>query len=258
MTELKPCEDGHIPKIVNSYGLIYVYCLDGVSLHQKTKYHTSEQEAVDAWNNGERAQGYIAVQTLQGFFVVSAASITKIFFKDETVSKRLLVRKHYKEVEASLWITTLLKEGKTYESITAFYHKESDLKDAPHLAQCLDPLENQLNLMTDGEYDAVVAVLQNDSHNWRDLNDHKYWGEIQDIWLEIKKLRDGRYYENEIFHRPGIPRIETTGDRLVEKIMDLVWKMDNDLPNMWYIDEETKAKMEAFDSTIIPKIDWED
>ena len=200
----------------------------------------------------------MVISTLQGAFAITENSITKYWFKDETVSKGFLVTKHYKEVEASLWIANLLKEGKTYESITAFYHEESDLKDAPHLAQCLDPLEHQLNLMTDGEYEVVVTVLQDDKHSWRDLDDHEYWGEIQDIWLEIKNLRDGRYYENEIFHRPGIPRIQTTGDRLVEKIMDLVWKMDNDLPNMWYIDEETRAKMEAFDSMIIPKIDWEE
>ena len=99
------------------------------------------------------------ISTLQGVFAITENSITKYWFKDETISKGLLVAKHYKEVEASLWIATLLKEGKTYESITAFYHEESDLKDAPHLAQCLDPLENQLNLMTDGEYDAVVTVL---------------------------------------------------------------------------------------------------
>lgn len=198
------------------------------------------------------------ITTLQGAFVLAGNSITKYWFSEETPSKGLLTKDHYNEVEASLGIAGILKDGQTQESIISYYHEDKDLEGKPTLAKCLDALEEQLNLMTDGEYEVVVTVLQDDKHSWRDLDDHEYWGEIQDIWLEIKNLRDGRYYENEIFHRPGIPRIQTTGDRLVEKIMDLVWKMDNDLPNMWYIDEETKAKMEAFDSTIIPKIDWED
>lgn len=54
----------------------------------------------------------------------------------------------------------------------------------------------------------------------------------EDIWVEINTLKEKRYYENKIHHHPGIPRIETVGKRLVDKIMDLVWRMDNDAPGM--------------------------
>ena len=170
----------------------------------------------------------MVIATIQGALEINENSITKHWFSEKIVSKGLLVMKHYKEVEAVLRISNFLKEGRTYESITAYYYEEKDIQDAPCLAQCLDPLENQLNLMTDGEYNAVVSSLEN-----RGSLEYKYWGEIQNVWQEIKQLRASRFYENEIFHRPGIPRIETIGGRLVEKNMDLIWKIDNDLPNMW-------------------------
>lgn len=181
------------------------------------------------------------ITTFQGAFVLAENSITKHWFRKETASRGLLTQKHYKEVEASLDIAGILKNGQTQESIKSYYHEDKDLEGKPTLVKCLDALENQLNLMTDGEYNAVVSEMKSGHYFY----DYKYLDEVQRIWGEIENLRDGRYYENEIFHRPGIPRIETTGARIVEKIMDLIWKLDNDLPSFI---EEMRAVMEGMNA----------
>ncbi len=110
---------------------------------------------------------------------------------------------------------------------TAWYHTEEDLKDAPHLENILNAMETQLNKLTDGAYSQTVTELQQERPS---LDSHKYWSEIQDIWWEVKSLREGKYHGSgspRYEGRRGIPRIETTGSRLVDAIMELIWKMDN-------------------------------
>ena len=166
----------------------------------------------------------------KGIYIVSEDSISHHFFSIDETSPGLLVKKHYTEVERALYSAWFLREGKCYESIAAYMHDEKDLEDAPHLEKVIAMLEKQVELFTEGEYGKYVAA--HEKKDWSLIEKNRYWREVQDIWVEINTLREGRYYENEIHHHPGIPRIETVGKRLVDKIMDLVWRMDNDAPGV--------------------------
>ena len=192
----------------------------------------------------------------KGLFIVSEESITNYFFQKEESSAGLLVKSHYKEIEASLYLSWLIREGKTVESISAYFHTDEDLKDAPPLEKVVGALEHQLDLLTDGEYSVVVEILKN--HNGSDLDQHKYWGEIQDIWWEIKHFQEGNYYEHPVRGRRGLPRITTIGERLLDMVMDFIWKMDNDAPNMWHVEPEMLAKLKQLDESVIPKFNLED
>ncbi len=166
----------------------------------------------------------------KGIFIIAEDSITHHFFSIEETSPGLLMKKHYKEIERALYAAWVLREGKCYESIAAYMHEEKDLDDAPHLETILPALEKQMDLLTDGGYERYKAA--HEKKDWALMNGNRYWREVQDIWVEIDALKEGRYYENEIHHHPGIPRIETVGKRLVDKIMDLVWRIDNDAPSV--------------------------
>jgi len=190
---------------------------------------------------------------MKGLYVISEDSITNYFFQKEKSSAGLLVKSHYKEIQAALYLSWLIRQGKTVETISAYYHTEDDLKDAPTLEKILPALEEQVDLFTEGEYQNYVTARQN--QNWRAMDDYRYWQEIQDIWSEIDVLRSRRYYENEIYHRPGIPRIETIGKRLVDAVMDLVWRLDNDEPGVQ--EQLTEALRETSD-LILPKFNPED
>ena len=167
---------------------------------------------------------------MKGIFIIAEDSITHHFFSIDETSPGLLVKKHYKEIERALYSAWVLREGKCYESIAAYWHKENDLKDAPHLEKVVAAIEKHLDLFTEGGYEKYVAA--HEKQDWALMEGNRYWREVQDIWSEISTLKEGRYYENEIHHRPGVPRIETVGKRLVDKIMDLVWRMDNDAPSV--------------------------
>ena len=112
-----------------------------------------------------------------------------------------------------------LLEGYSRDSLLL----EHDLKNAPHLEIVIDALEKQVDLLTEGVYQKFAATHE----NLKALKEIRYWHEIQEIWSQVNFLREGRYYENEKHHYPGIPRIETIGKRLVDMVMDLVWRMDN-------------------------------
>jgi len=185
----------------------------------------------------------------KGIYIVSEDSISHHFFSIDETSPGLLVKKHYTEIERALYSAWFLREGKCYESIAAYMHDEKDLEDAPHLEKVVAAIEKQVDLFTEGEYGKYVAG--HEAQDWKLIGDNRYWREVQDVWVEIDALKEGRYYENEIHHHPGIPRIETVGKRLVDKIMDLVWRMDNDAPGKqeelveaFYRVNEDKADME--------------
>ena len=91
-------------------------------------------------------------------------------------------------------------------------------------------IEKHLDLFTEGGYQKYVAA--HEKQDWKLMEENRYWREVQEIWSEINTLKEKRYYENEIHHHPGVPRIETVGKRLVDRIMDLVWRMDNDSPSV--------------------------
>ena len=170
--------------------------------------------------------------SMNGQYMISEDSIMHTSFQGTQVSKGLLVKRHFKEAELSLYTAWVLREGKCYEAKCAWYHTEDDMKDAPPLDKILHAMEDQLDQLTDGEYVSTVEQLQQDHP---DLECHKFWSEIQDIWWEIKNLREGKYHGSgspKYEGRRGIPRIETTGKRLVDAIMTLIWKMDNDAPDV--------------------------
>lgn len=189
----------------------------------------------------------------KGLYIVSEDSITNRFFQKEQTSAGLLVKNHYKEIEASLCLSWLIRQGKTVESISAYFHTDEDLKDAPPLEKLLPALEESIDSFTEGAYQNHITAREN--QDWRTMNDYRYWQEVQDIWSEIRDLRERRYYENEIHHRPGVPRIETIGKRLVDAIIDLVWKLDNDEPS---VQEELTEAFRKTQDPVLSKLNPED
>ena len=166
--------------------------------------------------------GFIIETVQHGYYVISESSITHYDGSRVITSLGHHIRGHFTNVRNCLMIAALIKDGKTYESVEAFYHKEEMLKTAPHLTECLDALDKQLDKMTDGGYGAVVKIVESGSHNF---SGHRYWGEMQDVWLILKALRTGKY-DRKI-------GITTLGQRLSDAIMDLVWKLDNDALDKW-------------------------
>lgn len=165
--------------------------------------------------------------SINGIYIISEDRITRQSRQGEQISKGLLVKNHFQDARLALYTAWVLREGKCYEAKTAWYHTEEELKDLPNLEKVLNAMEIQLDKLTDGEYGSTVEMLKQEHPS---LDGHRYWSEIQNIWREIKCLREGKYHGSKspkYEGRRGIPRIETTGGRLVDAIMDLVWKMDN-------------------------------
>ncbi len=172
----------------------------------------------------------------KGVFLISEESITRLFFQSSKTSKGLLVTKHYQEIHRALYCAWILRESKCYESIAAYYHKDEDLKDAPPLEKIIPAMERQVDLLSDGAYNKYADFQK--TKDWTFIHSYRYWREIQDIWVEIDALKSGRYYENKLHHRPGVPRIETIGQRLVDAIVNLVWRLDSEKES---IQEEVDA-----------------
>ena len=184
--------------------------------------------------------------SMNGQYNISEGCITHHFFQQEEISKGLLVKRHFKEAELSLYTAWVLREGKCYEAIAAWYHKEEDLKDAPHLEKVLHAMEEQLDRLTDGEYSKYATAKDAGEDNLS----FKYWSDLQDIYFFIKDLREGKYHGSGSLRyegRRGIPRIETAGRRLVDSIMGLIWKMDNDAPST---EDELYEAMGRFDDVV--------
>ena len=167
---------------------------------------------------------------VKGLYVIAEDSITHYFLSKSETSCGLLVKKHYDDIERALHIAWYIREGKCHESVSAYWHKEEDLEDSIHLEPLVKALEEQVDLFTEGAYRQLMTAKENGDRESEDQN--RYWREIQEVWAEINALKEKRYYENEIHHRPGVPRIETVGRRLVDRIVDLVWRMDNNAPSM--------------------------
>lgn len=164
-----------------------------------------------------------------GSFRVSDTSIAHYLQNTKEVSKGFLVRNHFTAVQRALFTAYFLADGKCFESIAG---RGFDPKEAPKLNDILDTMEWQINSFTNGKYKEFAESY--DAH--RTITAYHYWHEIQNIFLSIKSLRDGRYYEK--LHYRSVPRIEVTGGNLVDCIMDLVWRLDNeDDSNQAEVDE---------------------
>ena len=182
--------------------------------------------------------GFVAETSYNGIYAITEESITRYDRKGESESQGLLVRKHYDEIQNALLVAGIMKEGSTFESLARYAMSPDDLPEkAPRLDTCLAALERMVSLMTEGEYDEVVNMLSAETRPAAsELEKHKYWGEMQEIYWHIKELREGKYIESDSLRykgRRGIPRLSTTGARIFDAIVDMVWKMDGNLPNMW-------------------------
>ncbi len=197
--------------------------------------------------------------SMNGEYSVSEDSITHTSISGTQISKGLLVKSHFQEAELSLYTAWVLREGKCYEAIAAWYHKEEDLKDAPHLEKVLHAMEEQLDRLTDGEYSKYATAKDAGEDNLS----FKYWSDLQDIYFFIHDLYEGKYHGSGSLRyegRRGIPRIETTGRKLVDAIVELIWKMDN---NSASAEEEMAEAMNQFEEmteNLVPDFnpeDWE-
>lgn len=182
----------------------------------------------------------------QGRYVVYEDLIINSFIGRERISKGRMLKNHYEDAEGALYCAWILSEGKCRESVAAFYHTEEDLEKAPSLELVLDALERMLDKLTDQDYGQVAAAVESDKRY--EVDDIRHASELMDIYYYISELRDGRYYENEERYggRRGIPRISTTGRRLLDTIMDLVWRMDAGGPTK---DDEMYAAFSRVDDS---------
>ena len=81
------------------------------------------------------------------------------------------MKKHYSEVEKALYAAWYIREGKCYESIAAYWHKENDLKDAPPLEKVVMAIEKHLDLFTEGEYQKCVAA--HEKQDWKLMEENR-------------------------------------------------------------------------------------
>lgn len=159
------------------------------------------------------------ITSKNGSFRVTDTSIAHYLQNTKEVSKGFLVSNHFSAVQRALFTAYFLADGRCYESIA---DRGLDPQEAPKLNDVLDTMEWQINSFTNGKYKEYSESY--DAH--RTITAYHYWHEIQNIFLFIKSLRDGKYYEKR--HYAAAPRIEVTGGKLVDSIMDLVWRLDNE------------------------------
>ena len=173
--------------------------------------------------------------TKSGEFMITDQSITHSTKNITEVSKGLLVSRHFTAVQRALFTAFFLAEGNCYESLSA--RGAAPDETVPHLDAVLDAMTWQINSFTDGEYRKFTESY--DAH--RTVTAYHLWHEMEKIFLLIRNLRTGRY--NEKTNRQGSPYIETTGRKLVDSIMDLVWRLDNEKSSA---QEEVDAALEKY------------
>ena len=79
----------------------------------------------------------------KGLYVISDDHITRHFFSKEEDSAGLIVKSHQEPIRKALFCAWLIREGKCYESIEAYWHEEDDLKNAPLLEKVVPVLEQK-------------------------------------------------------------------------------------------------------------------
>lgn len=183
----------------------------------------------------------LTISTSNGQFDVFDTIIIHTRYHDEQLSKGRLVKDHFQDVRAVLDSACLLRDGACYESVASYAHTEEDLAGAAHVEDVLDDLERQLDQLTGQEYSRHVASKGRGSG-------FRFTNEVSAVHGHIVDLRDGRYYENKERYRGrrGIPRISTIGRRLVDDIMDLIWRMDCGGPSRLEEARVQYAKAEAW------------
>lgn len=170
------------------------------------------------------------------WFEITGENITRYGVKSQKTSPGVLVKTHFDPVFGVLYLTHLLKDCEVKEAMEQWAIEDQKKYDeAPGLGKVLDALLKQLSLLTDGEYDEYYEDCrkrhdgEDDEHRRGSFN-LPYEMRIQDIFWDILDLKEGRYHGSGNIRyegRRGFPRIETTGERLYTKLLDLIWRMDH-------------------------------
>ena len=181
---------------------------------------------------------YIRTETviinMRGFsFEITGENITRYGVKTEETSPGCLVKDHFEPVFGCLYLAHLLKDCEVKEARAQWAITDQKKYDeAPTLEKVLDALNKQLSLLTDGEYDEYYedCRIRHDGGESSKRFDLPFEMHMQDIFWEILDLREGRYHGSGNIRykgRRGIPRIETVGERIYTKLLDLIWRMDH-------------------------------
>ena len=211
---------------------------------------------------------YISTETviinMTGYrFEITGDHIIRYGLKTSETSKGHLVKRHFDNVFGVLYLSHLLKDCGVKESISSYWMGEEEKKryeEAPTLEKCVDMLCRQLSLLTDGVYDEYYENCRKrhggvtpdgkrsygldadgnfydtekrddeSGDGWRDFN-LPFEMQMQDIFWDILDLREGKYHRSGNFRyddRRGIPKIETVGERMYSRLLDMIWKMDNE------------------------------
>ena len=181
---------------------------------------------------------YIRTETviidMRGYsFEITGEGITRYGVKTEEHSPGMLVASHFEPVFGCLYLAHLLKDCEVKEAMEQWaIEDQKKYEDAPEMNKVLDALVKQLSLLMDGEYDEYYedCRIRHDGGESDKRFNLPFEMRMQDIFWEILDLKEGRYHGSgnpRYEGRRGIPRIETVGERVYTKLLDLIWRMDH-------------------------------
>lgn len=194
-------------------------------------------------------------------FEITGEGITRYGMKSQETSPGVLVKTHFDPVFGVLYLTHLLKDCEVKEAMAQWAIEDQKKYDeAPGLGKVLDALLKQLSLLTDGEYDDYYEDCRkrHDGEDGSGSFNLPYEMRMQDIFWDILDLKEGRYHGSGNIRyegRRGIPRIETTGERLYTKLLDLIWRMDHGAGYVPAEEIEARKRDQERMSKIIPSIE---
>ena len=168
-------------------------------------------------------------------FEITGESITRYGVKSKETSPGCLVKTHFEPVFGVLYLAHLLKDCEVKEAMAQWaIEDQKKYEDSPTLEKVLDALLKQLSLLTDGEYDEYYedCRIRHDGEDGSGSFNLPYEMRMQDIFWDILDLKEGRYHGSGNIRyegRRGIPRIETVGERIYTKLLDLIWRMDHEV-----------------------------
>lgn len=193
-------------------------------------------------------------------FEITGECTTRFGVKSIDTSPGFLVKTHFEPVFGCLYFTHLLKDCEVKEAMEQWAIEDQEKHDeAPTLEKVLNALMKQISSLTDGEYDEYYEDCRK-RHDGEESDKRfnlPYEMRMQDIFWDILNLREGRYHGSgnpRYEGRRGIPRIETVGERLEAKLLDLIWRMDHGAGYMSPEEIEAKRIDEEHMSKIIPPV----
>ena len=209
---------------------------------------------------------YIRTETviidMRGYsFEITGEGITRYGMKTEEKSPGLLVSTHFEPVFGCLYLAHLLKDCEVKEAMAQWaIEDQKKYEEAPEMGKVLDALLKQLSLLTDGQYDQYYedCRIRHDGLDGEHRSfDLPYEMRLQDIFWEILDLKEGRYHGSgnpRYEGRRGIPRIETVGERIYTKLLDLIWRMDHGVGYRTPEEIEARRRDEELMKKVIPPV----